>query len=552
MEERPSMTLHLSHPATIANLAARISKLTAWRSQFRLGSSKPERADIIRLSVVLILALAIRTWIIAHTEVTARDSIGFMRFALSLQEKPWGEVIRSYEQAPGYPILMLAVMQPVRYFAGGLNPETLILSAQLTSLFASILTIFPLYFLGKSLFGRDAGAIGAALWQCLPVCVQVTSDGLSEATFLVFVSWTLYFAVLALRRPSLLRLCCCGIGTGLAYWTRPEGAELFVAVGAILITTGILARRLQFTILQLGALTAGFVPFIALYVGISGHFTNKPTGRDFFNGGGEANPGNIDARRSASAMLFAAFWGVDDAHDESRPLWALHNVGREIRKGLHYLGAGLALVALWWFRKQLGNDPRLWLLVGLAALHGAILWRVAVMKGYVSDRHTMPIVLIACLWIGALLAEFGRRLCTLNLLKWSGGHGATIALTAVLLAWGLPSSLKPMHANRAGHHAAGRWLARNLSPDDEVIDPYCWAHFYSGSVFLEGRYIALPIEKHTRYVVLEQSANQHSRLPLVPVARSLAEQGERVYSWPEQEPPERATVVVYRLTRASH
>ena len=104
-----------------------------------------------------------------------------------------------------------------------------------------------------------------------------------------------------------------------------------------------------------------------------------------------------------------------------------------------------------------------------------------------------------------------------------------------------------MHANRAGHHEAGCWLAQHMSPQDEVIDPYCWAHFYSGSVFREGKDIAVPAEKRTRYVVIEQSENQHSRLPLVPMANALAEQGAPVYLWPEYESPERAQVVVYRV-----
>jgi hypothetical protein len=506
----------------------------------------------MRLAVVLVLALVVRTWIISHTEVTARDSIGFMRFAWNLQEKPWPEVIRSYEQAPGYPISVFAVMQPVRYLAGGLNCDTLVLSAQLASLLASILTVFPLYFLGKTLFGRNAGAIAAALWQCLPVCVQVTSDGLSEATFLLFVAWTLYLAVLALRKPSILRYFLCGVGTGLAYWTRPEGGEMFVAIAAMLIVTGVFARGWYSTSVRLTAVAAGVLPFIALYVGITGHLTNKPTARDLLNGNdSDVAPANIDAHLSTSSLLFATFANPNDMPLESRSLWAIHSVGRETRKTLHYLGAGLALLGLWWFRNHLRNDARLWLLLLLVGLHTAILWRMAIVKGYVSERHTMLIALIACLWIGALLADVGREVSTWRRLKWCGEYGATIALAAVVLGWGLPSSLKPMHANRAGHHAAGCWLARNMSPEDEVIDPFCWAHFYSGALFREGHETLPPPEKRTRYVVLEKSANPHSRLPLVSSARSLAEQGERVYCWPEHEPPERAIVVVYRV-RASN
>src|SRR5262249_12397720 len=162
-----------------------------------------------------------------------RDSIGFMRFAWHLEEHPWAYVIRSYEQAPGYPISIMMVSKVVRPFS---NPgcDMMVLSAQIASLIASILTIVPVYFLGKTLFHRNAGMIAAALWQCLPVCVQVTTDGLSEALFLLFVSATLYVAVTALRRPSFFRFVLCGVGTGLAYWVRPEGAELAVALGVVL------------------------------------------------------------------------------------------------------------------------------------------------------------------------------------------------------------------------------------------------------------------------------------------------------------------------------
>jgi len=99
-----------------------------------------------RLVVLVLLAVGVRAWVLTHTEVTARDSIGFIRFALHL-ESPGGwpfpghnvteprpesvfDVIRTAEQPPVYPLAILAVSKPVRYFSGT-TPEAMVLSAQL-------------------------------------------------------------------------------------------------------------------------------------------------------------------------------------------------------------------------------------------------------------------------------------------------------------------------------------------------------------------------------------------------------------------------------------
>jgi len=223
-------------------------------------------------------------------------------------------------------------------------------------------------------------------------------------------------------------------------------------------------------------------------------------------------------------------------------LWAAKSLAQETAKAFHYVGAALALLGLWRFRRRLRSDAGLWLLAVLAVLHALILWRVAVVKGYVSERHVLLIVLVGSIWIGAIVVELGRIIG--SLWKGFGKQSATIVLAASFLLSGIPSIVRPLHANRAGHHAAGCWLAHHATNKDEVVDPFCWAHFYSGSMFREGSVIPAG---HIRYVVLEQSDNPHTRLPLMGLARSLAEKGEPVYHWPEKQPLDRALVVVYRV-----
>ena len=78
------------------------------------------------------LAFAVRFWVLQHTEVLSRDSIGFIRFALQLEKPPDGSsilnVIRNNMQPPGYPAALLLSFQPVRSYVGATTCETMVLS----------------------------------------------------------------------------------------------------------------------------------------------------------------------------------------------------------------------------------------------------------------------------------------------------------------------------------------------------------------------------------------------------------------------------------------
>src|SRR5262249_30611559 len=143
------------------------------------------------LLVLLLLAAGLRGWLLSHTEVAARDSIGFIRLAWQLEHKPWVEVLPNAQQHPGYPLALLAVSVPVRQFLGGPDTTAMQLSAQLTSALAGTLLVIPMFYLGRELFSRGVAFWACVLFQCLPVGGRILSDGLSEATFLLFAVTTL-------------------------------------------------------------------------------------------------------------------------------------------------------------------------------------------------------------------------------------------------------------------------------------------------------------------------------------------------------------------------
>src|SRR5262249_14645379 len=77
-----------------------------------------------------------------------------------------------------------------------------------------------------------------------------------------------------------------------------------------------------------------------------------------------------------------------------------------------------ALFGLWWRRDRFRTSPGAWLLLAVILAMAVALWRLAVVMGYLSERHALLLVLCGCFWSAAGLEEMGRRVGGV------GGRGA--------------------------------------------------------------------------------------------------------------------------------
>src|SRR5262249_45727200 len=178
--------------------------------------------DLRWLVLLAVLAVGLRAWQVRHTEVTSRDSIGYIRIAWELGHGDWRRVVPAAHHHPGYPAAVLAVSVPVRQYLGGDLAAAMQLSAQLASALASVLLVVPMFYLGRELFDRRVAFWATLLFQCLPAGGRVMADGLSDSLFLLWAATGLVFAARALRTGSLPGFALAGLATGLAYLTRPE------------------------------------------------------------------------------------------------------------------------------------------------------------------------------------------------------------------------------------------------------------------------------------------------------------------------------------------
>jgi hypothetical protein len=196
-------------------------------------------------------------------------------------------------------------------------------------------------------------------------------------------------------------------------------------------------------------------------------------------------------------------------------------------------------------------------LVVLAGVVVFLLWRVAVIGGYLSDRHTVLVVLCSVYWAvagtlvaGRLLAERALALGAAPGSRWADGGRWSLGLLLGLTAAMLPRTLEPLHHYRGGFRAAGEWLAAHTRSVDPVMDPYCWAHYYAGRVFTEGIDMEVPLHPHpnpTMYVVLEAGDNPHLRLWSVGAAKAWARRGKLFYRWTGHRGKHEAEILVYKI-----
>jgi hypothetical protein len=514
-------------------------------------------SEVGRVLILLLLTGAIHAWIIRHTELPARDGVGFMHYAWRLLHEPWDEVLRTSHQHPGYPLLIAAAS---RLWPLGDAPlwQHMLLSAQFVNLAAGCLLAVAMFCLGKELFNSRVGFWTAAVFQCLPVAARVMSDALSEATFLLTSTIVLLLAVRSLRGHSIWRMALCGACGGLCFLIRPEGTASILAVLIMLLGRQGMVRWRQpwrQVIIAAATFTVTVVLVAGPYVLVLGHFTNKPTGQAVI-GLAHRDSSILDPQFSIDApvssvsrspllplspsVLWAVWWHGEREGDWPELLaWGAWAVIEELVRGFAYVGLVPALFGLFWFGRQWRKGPEIYLLVIVCLLQVMVLCRVGLVVGYVSERHILIVVLCGLYWAVWATLEAPKRLQESKikdrlgsffsvLFRRSSTLGASLLVIFMLAC--LPVCLQPLHANQVGHREAGLWLAQNSRPSDIIVDPFDWSAFYAGAVFRTKCDAALT-EPPGVYVVLEATPKPHPELILLPLAKELAVDGQTVFDW---------------------
>ena len=523
--------------------------------------------DYLRLAALVVVAVGVHAWLVSHTALTARDSLGFARQALCFENPSFAppnedgrpkntlDHIRAAEHPPGYPLAVWAADAALQHVSGRPAPDRVLFACQVANALAAVLLVVPTYLIGRMLFSRNVGFAAALLFQVLPVPARITSDGLTEGVYLLAASVAILLAVQAVRLPRISGFLLCGLATGAAYLVRPEGLMIAAGPGAVALWFGLTRawpRGAAFG--RVAALFVGVALVAVPYMAVIGKLSNKPT-TPYLNPL-QAPPGAIyrggpESKRVVNAQpIFAAWWNHEKDAGRSRELWAFGATFKEVNKGANYFVWPLAIFAAVALRRRFAADPGVWVLAVLVACNTALLVYLAARVGYVSERHTVLLTLMGCLFAAAGLPQLAAGLGQLvPRVERAGVRFTAASLLVTLAASSLPFTLKPMHEHRVGHKFAGLWLAERITDNDALVDPFCWAEWYAGRTLYRTSWNPSP--SHCTYVIWEhKSESPHSRLPALEEARRLKESpGARVvYSWPENVPWDtQGTVQVWKL-----
>ena len=428
-----------------------------------------------RLLAIVLLSASLQVVGMARSTLPAQDGLKFLRVARAFQNGPWLDAIRGSDQHPLYPACVAAV-QPVVSVASGSGPLSWRLAGQIVSATAAILTLFPLFVFTRNLFADREALLSCLLFALLPSTSGIGHETLSDGLSLFFFTTALALGERTWRLGLPRDAIGAGLAAGLGYWTRPEAAVVALAIGVPLSLGAIRRHGTQPAI----ALGVAFLAMVGAYAVTKGEVSEKLALRQVA-GLNSAHP----LSRKGPHWLPP---GLDDPRldfspkEESavpRPIGPIRSTARVVEVWTEGMGWFLAPVVLWGILHTRSDNGR-GIPLTYAILFTAVLVRHSAGLGYLSERHTLTLVIAALPWASSGLIDVSRitakalRLNAANLPR-----RRRIALALLLLA-GVFVALKPSHESRDGHRQAAYWLASHAEPGQAVLDTRGWAAFLSG------------------------------------------------------------------------
>ncbi len=208
-----------------------------------VNEPRPKRqGSTVWLALVLLIALAIRLFIIARMGMISRDGATFIWYAQALGREPI-HALRDFDQHPLYPALILVIrvaMSPLRR----LCPNTpwisdAVLGWQTAGILATLLSglaaILAIYTLTRVLFNVRVAFWAALLLALAAEFAQLSADALSDMTHLSLYILATAFAIRGIAGARVRHLLIAGILSGAAFLCRPEGAEVALAACLVLL-----------------------------------------------------------------------------------------------------------------------------------------------------------------------------------------------------------------------------------------------------------------------------------------------------------------------------
>jgi 4-amino-4-deoxy-L-arabinose transferase-like glycosyltransferase len=372
-----------------------------------------------------------------------------------------------------------------------------------------------LYFVGKKIVGERFSFWAILILILLPDAAEYGSDALSDWPYIFFLSAGFLLLIQGAVSGKWWVFGFSGLAAGMGYLIRPECAQV-VQLGTLWLGLQVLWSGRTMSkykaVFAFVLLMVGFLAIAGPYMKLKGAVFPKKQLVQFVPSA-FANPSSLTLRRTGATVdkntqssevyeqgiqicsnsVYAASFAPSDIAG------ALGKLVQRVSETLMWFFVPALLMGMYkYFRRRDWREPEKFFVIALIALNVSVMILLYCKFGYMSRRHTLPLVVFTIFYVPIGLKIWASWLDE----KFSGKTKTDfwfIALVVIGIAICCPKLLRPIRIEKQSYRDAAQWLAKNTDEKDIIAVPDIRIGFYSGrkSVEYDGR--AIP--KEAQYVV---------------------------------------------------
>jgi len=496
---------------------------------------------IIHISILLAVAFCVGIYLVSTTVLIAQDGTNFIEYAKNLETSPI-KAIKSEYQHPGYPFLIIVAHKIAKIGHNGSSLWSWIYSAQAVALIFRMLTAALLYFVGKKIVGQSFSFWAILILILLPDAAEYGSDALSDWPHIFFLSAGFLLLIWSAASGKWWVFGFSGLAAGMGYLIRPECAQVVVFgtlwLGLQVFYSGWVISRGK-VVFAFALLLVGFFAIAGPYMKLKGAVFPK---KQLFQFAPNAQSSEVYEQeiRICSNSVYAASFAPSDIAG------ALGKLVQRVSETLMWFFVPALLIGAYkYFRSRDWREPERFFTIALIALNVSVMILLYCKFGYMSRRHTLPLVIFTIFYVPAGLEALASWLNE----KFSKAIERLFAVKAnadfwfmVLLVIGIaicsPKLLRPIRAEKQSYRDAARWLVENTDEKDIIAVSDSRIGFYSGRRGVEYNGRAIPKEAQYVVKVFEDEKNTPTSEEMLRMKEVFSIKGKG----------KEAKVVIYRQT----
>jgi len=402
------------------------------------------KQDVIHMLILLTIALGIGIYLIVTTVVIAKDGVTFIKYSKNL-EVDAAKVMIEQEQHPGYPAMILGVHKIA------------------IAMMFRLLAIVVLYFIGKNLVGAKFSFWAVLILILLPKPAKYGSDALSDWPHIFFLASGVLLSMHAAISKKWWLFGFAGLAGGAGYLVRPECIQVIVYGSLWLALQLFWSKRVMSkskTAIALVLLLIGFCVLAFPYMKLKDAVFPK---KNLV----QLHPQVVSETTCTADIVPSDIAGAFGKMFE--------NIGETL---MWFFVPALFIGIYKSFKKPKWYEPEQFFIIILVGLNIALMVLLYCKYGYMSGRHTLPLVVFTIFYIPAGLQVLADLLDK-KLLKKSDANLGFIILMVTGIAICSPKLFRPIRIEKQGYRAAAKWLKANTNSEDVIAVPDKRISFYA-------------------------------------------------------------------------